>query len=273
MINYASENSSRWCTQTLCGLLFCIVHVFYYWWNSSHLTDYLSTVTGAGWRRIKWRTINPYMFNPLFKGSDSGSRGLDSISTHVMTIVPDRMHFHHHTALSEISNRIVGKILLRIIWYHTLFFFQCGVYKYCCSVCGTFWCEDEVRSANCVRTMMSWLLKWQERMYTRVERVLGYSDSGRCQTSPRYCRATRVLGIYNDRRKLCCKVVCGDYFKAYLMSIIITVTMSTYLQYLGPTYFIEYARTYVFVHDFTYEIHEKRTGWQPCSMSQRRGSL
>ena len=44
-----------------------------------------------------------------------------------------------------------------------------------------------------------------------LKRVLGYSDSGRCQTSTRYCRPTRVLGIYNDGRKLCCKVACGDY--------------------------------------------------------------
>ena len=29
----------------------------------------------------------------------------------------------------------------------------------------------------------------------------------------------------NDERKLCCRVACGDYFKAYLMSIVITVTM------------------------------------------------
>ena len=48
-----------------------------------------------------------------------------------------------------------------------------------------------------------------------LKRVLGYSYSGRYQTSTRYCRPTRVLGIYNDRRKLCCKVACGDYFKAY----------------------------------------------------------
>ena len=33
------------------------------------------------------------------------------------------------------------------------FFFQCGVYKYCYSVYGTVWCEDKVRSANCVRTV------------------------------------------------------------------------------------------------------------------------
>ena len=36
------------------------------------------------------------------------------------------------TALSDISNRIMGQILL--IQYHALFFFRCGVYKYCCSV-------------------------------------------------------------------------------------------------------------------------------------------
>ena len=43
--------------------------------------------------------------------------------------------------------------------------------------------------------------------------------------STRYCRPTRVLGVYNDGRKLCCKVASGDYFKAYLTSVVITVTM------------------------------------------------
>ena len=38
-------------------------------------------------------------------------------------------------------------------------------------------------------------------------------------------------------------------------------------------YSIENARTYVFLHDFMYEIHENRTGWQSCSISQRRDSL
>ena len=52
-----------------------------------------------------------------------------------------------------------------------------------------------------------------------LKRVLRYSDSGRCQTS------TGVLGIYNNGRKLCCKVACGDYFKAYLTSVGITATM------------------------------------------------
>ena len=42
---------------------------------------------------------------------------------------------------------------------------------------------------------------------------------------------------------------------------------------IRPMYFIEYARTYVFLHDFTYEIYEKRTGWQPCSINQRGDSL
>ena len=32
-----------------------------------------------------------------------------------------------HTALSEISNRILGKILLHTMWYQALFFFRCGV--------------------------------------------------------------------------------------------------------------------------------------------------
>ena len=65
------------------------------------------------------------------------------------------MHSYRHTALSEISSRsrIVGKILQRTIWCHALFFFWCGVYNYCCSVYGTVWCGDKVRSANYVRTM------------------------------------------------------------------------------------------------------------------------
>ena len=33
-------------------------------------------------------------------------------------------------------------------------FFWCGVYKYCCLVYGTVWCGDEVRSANCARTVI-----------------------------------------------------------------------------------------------------------------------
>ena len=70
-------------------------------------------------------------------------------------IVPDRTHAYHHTALSEISNKIVGKILLRTISYHTLFVFRCGIYKYCsCSVYGTVWSGDEVWSTNCARRTM-----------------------------------------------------------------------------------------------------------------------
>ena len=62
-----------------------------------------------------------------------------------------RMHFSCcHTALSGISNRTVGKIVLHSIWYHALFFFGMWVF---CLVYGTVWCEDEVQSTNCVRTM------------------------------------------------------------------------------------------------------------------------
>ena len=43
----------------------------------------------------------------------------DLLSIH---IVPDRTHSHYHTALSEISNRIVGEILLR-----TIFFSMCSL--------------------------------------------------------------------------------------------------------------------------------------------------
>ena len=35
-----------------------------------------------------------------------------------------------------------------------------------------------------------------ERQNLGLKQVLEYSDSGRCQTSTRYCRATQVLGIY-----------------------------------------------------------------------------
>ena len=66
---------------------------------------------------------------------------------------------------------------------------------------------------------------WFVTLVIGLKRVLGYSYSGRCQTSTWYCRPTRVLGIYNDSCKLCCKVVCGDYFKAYLTSAVITFTM------------------------------------------------
>ena len=59
-----------------------------------------------------------------------------------------------HTALSEISNRTVGKnIAMHLLIYHAHFPFWWGVYKYCCSVYGRVWCGDEVRSANCARTM------------------------------------------------------------------------------------------------------------------------
>ena len=47
-----------------------------------------------------------------------------------------------------------------------------------------------------------------------------FSLTSRVETSTRYCRATRVLGIYSDRRKLWCKVACGDYFKAYLTFVV-----------------------------------------------------
>ena len=39
---------------------------------------------------------------------------------------PDRTHSYRHTVLSDISNRIVGKILLCAIWCHVLFFFRFG---------------------------------------------------------------------------------------------------------------------------------------------------
>ena len=72
-------------------------------------------------------------------------------------IVPSRTHSYCLTALSEISNRTVGKILLRTIWQHALFFFRFGVYKYCCLVYRTVWCENEVRSTNCARRMQQYV--------------------------------------------------------------------------------------------------------------------
>ena len=71
-----------------------------------------------------------------------------------------------HTPI-EISNRIVGKILLHTIWYHALFFFWYGVYKYCCSTNGTVWCRDEVQRANCARTMVNRsLFTWHFKFVT-----------------------------------------------------------------------------------------------------------
>ena len=63
------------------------------------------------------------------------------------TIVPNRTHSCRQTALSEISNRIVRKISLRIIWHDSLFFFQYRVYK-CCSVYRTVWSEDNVSTTG-----------------------------------------------------------------------------------------------------------------------------
>ena len=78
-------------------------------------------------------------------------------------IVLDRAYSYGHKALSKISNRIVGKILglLHTSWYHTLFFFRCGIHKYCCLVSRTVWWGDELRSANCGRTMIFYLLQWR----------------------------------------------------------------------------------------------------------------
>ena len=118
-----------------------------------------------------------------------------------------------------------------------------------------------------------------------LKQVLEYSDSGRCQTSTRQFRATRVLALQcnrptsnNDGHTLCCKVVCGDPGVVIILKLtsrpsLSLLLCSTYLQYFGPMYVIQYARTYVFLHDFTYEIHEKRIRWQPCSISQRQDSL
>ena len=72
---------------------------------------------------------------------------------YISLALTERTTSYHHTALSEISIRILGKILLRTIWYQALFFFQCGVYKYCCLVYVIVWCKGKVRSASCTRTM------------------------------------------------------------------------------------------------------------------------
>ena len=109
-------------------------------------------------------------------------------------IVSHRMHSYRHTALSEISNRFWGKILLRTVWYHGLFFFRCGVYKYCCSVYGTVWCKDEVQSANCVRTME---VNYDDNSQTVTVHVLNHF----AQWSGRFVLqvVTRSKGIYNQR--------------------------------------------------------------------------
>ena len=53
------------------------------------------------------------------------------VSEFCFCIVPDGTHSYRHTALSEISNRFVGKILLLTICYYALIFFGC-----CCLVYG-----------------------------------------------------------------------------------------------------------------------------------------
>ena len=55
--------------------------------------------------------------------------------------VPDRMHSYRPTALSDLYNRIVGKILLCTSWYHALFSFRSGVFKYFCSFYKTGLCR------------------------------------------------------------------------------------------------------------------------------------
>ena len=83
-------------------------------------------------------------------------------------------------------------ILKKVEWRHTLFFsFDVN--------------EILVSSYKKIREILG-----KQFGESRVETSTRYSDSGRCQTSTQYCRATRVLGIYNDGRKLCCKVACGD---------------------------------------------------------------
>ena len=70
------------------------------------------------------------------------------------------------TANIDVPAWLNSKGIRVLSWYNrpTLFLFRFGggggggggggVCKYCCSVYGTVWCKDEVRSANCVRTML-----------------------------------------------------------------------------------------------------------------------
>ena len=55
--------------------------------------------------------------------------------------------------LSNSSNRIAGVEIIKHYNYYALFSLRCGVSKYCCSVYGTVWCEEIVRSANWARGM------------------------------------------------------------------------------------------------------------------------
>ena len=79
---------------------------------------------------------------------------------HGIDVVLDRMHSDRHTVLSEMLNRTVGEKLPHTIWYHTLIFFRCGIYKYCCSVYRIVW-YDEVQGANCARTRMELTDYWE----------------------------------------------------------------------------------------------------------------
>ena len=105
-----------------------------------------------------------------------------------------------------------------------------------------------------------------------MKRVLGYSDSG-ARTRVDVRRVPGTAGLPGYLVFITMDVIYAAKYRV-VISLKLTSRRSlslllccTYLQYLGPRYFIENARTYVFLHDFTYEIHEKRTGWQPCIIS------
>ena len=99
-------------------------------------------------------------------------------------IGPYTTHLNYrHTALSEISNRIVRKIS-----YHEPFFFRSGLYKYCCSACVTVWWGDKVRSTNCARTMlMSSETQWLRSsvIYSKQEPFFNFT-SMRVHVCPKY---------------------------------------------------------------------------------------
>ena len=72
----------------------------------------------------------------------------------VHEIIPNRMNPYRHTALFDISNRIVGKYYYALYDITHFFLLMWGLQLLLFGLRDiTVWCRDEVRSANCSRTM------------------------------------------------------------------------------------------------------------------------
>ena len=142
------------------------------------------------------------------------------------TVTMNRTFYNCCHCFVALSNADICKRIWT--WFYRHWSFSKNVVLLCWLLCCTFqqiaWAWN-IWDAHSDERCCIFTRNTSDQSVIGLKRVLGYSDSGRCQTSTRYYPSTRVLGIYNDGRKLCCKVACGHYFKAYLTSVVITVTM------------------------------------------------